>query len=143
MVSLKKRLQPRLEQLKRAGLVVDAGWLCRMAMYTDVQWQTGLVFQTKKLGKTLRKPQCRQSLDEEESKQLIQLHPQIPTCYSPDKHDPILAFYIGHLGVQDAKRLANKFLSILTASVEEQLKPRMEQFEQSGLVLHPLSLIHI
>jgi hypothetical protein len=42
-----------LEQLKGAELEVDAGSLQLMAQHTEAQWQASLVYQTKKLGKTV------------------------------------------------------------------------------------------
>jgi hypothetical protein len=51
MVSLERRLKPRLEQLKGAKLEVDAGWLLRMAKNTEAQWQASLVSHTNKLRK--------------------------------------------------------------------------------------------
>jgi hypothetical protein len=52
--SLDSRLKPRLEQLKGAELEVDAGSLQRMAKNTEAEWQASLVYQTNKLGKTLK-----------------------------------------------------------------------------------------
>jgi len=41
--SLEKGLKPRLEQVKEAGIVIDAGCLSRIAQYTNDQWHTSLL----------------------------------------------------------------------------------------------------
>jgi hypothetical protein len=136
MASLERRLKPRLEQLKGAELEVDAGSLQRMTKYTEAQWQASLVYQTKKLGKTLKQPQYRRSSDESESNYLIEPHSQILNYGSSDTLDPALAFYESYVGIEEAQNLATKSPIVLAANVEKVLKPRMEQFERSGLVLH-------
>ena len=45
--SLEKRLKPRLEDARDAGIVIDSGCLSRIAMYTNDKWQKSLAFQTK------------------------------------------------------------------------------------------------
>jgi hypothetical protein len=111
MASLERRLKPRLEQLKRGGPVADAGSLYRMAVKTDVKWQNSIVFQTKKLGETLKTPQYRHSLDEDGPNNLIQQPPRILSFDSSDKLHPDLAFYISH--VDNQKRLGNTNTSSL------------------------------
>jgi hypothetical protein len=45
------------KNVEEAELEVDAGSLQQMAMYTKVQWQASLVYQTNKLRKQLKQPQ--------------------------------------------------------------------------------------
>merc|ERR1712151_1212883 len=45
--SLEKRLKPRFEQVKDAGIIVDAGTIQRMAVYTKEQWEIGMIYQGK------------------------------------------------------------------------------------------------
>ena len=47
--SLEKRLKPRLEQAREAGLTIDVGCVQRIAMTTEEQWQTSLAFQARKI----------------------------------------------------------------------------------------------
>mmetsp|Transcript_24159 Transcript_24159/g.58373 ORF Transcript_24159/g.58373 Transcript_24159/m.58373 type:complete len:420 (+) Transcript_24159:49-1308(+) len=47
--SLEKRLKPRLEEVRDAGMIVDRACLQRIGTYTDKRWYTSLDFQTRKL----------------------------------------------------------------------------------------------
>ena len=53
-VSLEKRLKPRLEQARDAGIVIDTGCLRRIAMTTNESWSKSLVYQSKQI-KTIAK----------------------------------------------------------------------------------------
>ncbi|KAL7528731.1 hypothetical protein ACHAWF_008338 [Thalassiosira exigua] len=52
--SLEKRLKPRLEQARDAGIVIDPGCLRRIAMMTNENWSKSLVYQSKRI-KTIAK----------------------------------------------------------------------------------------
>ena len=45
--SLDKRLRPRLEQARDAGIGIDVGCLKRLAEYTDGQWERSIAYQAK------------------------------------------------------------------------------------------------
>ncbi|KAL7547705.1 hypothetical protein ACHAWF_010983 [Thalassiosira exigua] len=46
--SLEKRLKPRLEQAREAGIVIDTRCLRRIAMMTNDGWSKSLVYKSKR-----------------------------------------------------------------------------------------------
>ena len=49
MVSLERRLKPRLEQARQTGVMIDPGCMQRIAKHTEEQWQRSLAFQEQKI----------------------------------------------------------------------------------------------
>jgi len=50
-ISLERRLLPRLEEARDAGLVIDAACLRRMGINPEKQWQASIAFQARKLSR--------------------------------------------------------------------------------------------
>ena len=50
-LSLERRLMPRLDQAREAGLTIDVGCLQRIGLLTDEKWQTSVAYQEQKVVK--------------------------------------------------------------------------------------------
>jgi hypothetical protein len=46
--SLEKRLKPRLVECQEAGLPIDTGTIQRIALYTELNWSSSMIFQKNK-----------------------------------------------------------------------------------------------
>merc|ERR1719287_105118 len=48
-LSLERRLKPRLQEARGAGIVIDAGCVTRIALFTNEKWSKSLAFQIEQL----------------------------------------------------------------------------------------------